>query len=109
MTRLGRLGSSASAMETPDPAEGSGPWSGRLSGPGLLTRECLVTEQKVSGKDYREAQDRQGEFQAASLSRLLRFQYKYPGTPISTIAAPQKASVGRWMMVLSVQAAPTRM
>ena len=37
---------------------------------------------------------------------LSRFQYKYPGTPIDTIAAPQKASVGRVMMVFSVQAPP---
>ncbi len=39
---------------------------------------------------------------------LLRFQYRYPGTPTSTIAVPQKASVGRVMMVFSVQAVPTR-
>jgi len=28
-------------MEGPDLGEGSGPWSGRFSGPGLLTREWL--------------------------------------------------------------------
>ena len=39
--------------------------------------------------------------------RLPRFQYRYPGTPINTMAVPQKASVGRVMMVFSVQAAPT--
>lgn len=38
--------------------------------------------------------------------RLLRFQYKYPGTPISTIAVPQNAWVGRVMIVFSVQAVP---
>ena len=43
----------------------------------------------------------------ATLFRLLRFQYKYPGTPTSTIAVPQNASAGRVMMVFSVQAAPT--
>jgi len=36
----------------------------------------------------------------------LRFQYKYPGTPISTIVVPQNASVGRVMIVFSVHAAP---
>jgi len=38
--------------------------------------------------------------------RFVRFQYKYPGTPISTMAVPQKASVGRVMIVFSVQAVP---
>jgi hypothetical protein len=44
----------------------------------------------------------------ATSARLLCFQYKYPGTPTSTIVAPQNASDGRWMIVLSVQATPTR-
>jgi hypothetical protein len=39
--------------------------------------------------------------------RLPRFQYKYPGAPISTIAVPQNASVGRVMIVFSVHDAPT--
>src|SRR5262249_47691501 len=45
----------------------------------------------------------------ATCLRPVRFQYKYPGTPTSTIAVPQKASVGRVMMVFSVHAAPIRM
>jgi hypothetical protein len=40
--------------------------------------------------------------------RLLRFQYKYPGTPISMIAVPQNAWVGRVMIVFSVQVAPIK-
>jgi hypothetical protein len=36
----------------------------------------------------------------------LRFQYKYPGTPSSTIVVPQKASVGRVRIVFRVHAAP---
>jgi len=39
--------------------------------------------------------------------RLPRVQYKYPGTPISTIAVPQNASAGRVMIVFSVHATPT--
>src|SRR5258707_1379235 len=38
--------------------------------------------------------------------RLFRFQYKYPGTPISIIAVPQKASVGRVKIVFNVHAVP---
>ena len=30
-------------------------------------------------------------YSAAAAFRLLRFQYKYPGTPINTIAVPQNA------------------
>ena len=45
-------------------------------------------------------------YSAAAVFRLLRFQYKYPGTPISTIAVPQNASVGRVMIVFSVHAVP---
>ena len=36
----------------------------------------------------------------------LRFQYKYPGTPINTMVVPQKASVGRVRIVFRVHAAP---
>ena len=36
----------------------------------------------------------------------LRFQYKYPGTPISTIIVPASASVGRVKIVFNVQAVP---
>src|SRR5580658_887670 len=107
MTRFGRLRSTVWAIETWVPPEGSGPWSGRLSGrvsgPGLLTRECLFTKEQVSAKDYRELRDGQGEIQAAGLARPVRFQDRYPGTPIRTIKAPQNASVGLWIMVLSVQ------
>jgi hypothetical protein len=39
-------------METRDLAIGGVPRSGRSSGPGLLTRKCLFTEQKVRRKDY---------------------------------------------------------
>jgi hypothetical protein len=46
-------------------------------------------------------------YSTAAAFRLLRFQYKYPGTPTSTIAVPQKASLGRVMIVFSVHAAPT--
>ena len=45
-------------------------------------------------------------YSTAAAFRLLRFQYKYPGTPTTTIAVPQNASVGRVMMVFSVHAAP---
>jgi hypothetical protein len=45
-------------------------------------------------------------FAADGWFRLLCFQYKYPGTPMSTIAVPQNASVGRVMIVFSVQAVP---
>src|SRR5579863_1574888 len=38
--------------------------------------------------------------------RFPRFQYKYPGTPTSTIAVPQNASEGRVMIVFSVHAPP---
>ena len=57
---------------------------------------------------YRElvnAKDR--VYSGAVILRPLRFQYRYPGTPISTMIAPHRASVGRSMMVLSVQATPT--
>src|SRR5208282_703865 len=67
---------------------------------------CARSANLSTRKSRREKAD---EFQAASLARLLRFQNKYPGTPISTIAAPQKASFGLWMMVLSVHATPTSM
>lgn len=45
-------------------------------------------------------------YSTTEVFRLVRFQYRYPGTPISTIAVPQKASVGRVMIVFSVHAAP---
>ena len=47
-------------------------------------------------------------YSGAIILRLPRFQYRYPGTPISTIAALPRASVGRWIIVLSVQVTPTR-
>jgi hypothetical protein len=47
-------------------------------------------------------------YSADSAWRLLRFQYKYPGTPIRTMAMLQKASRGRWMIVFNIQAAPIR-
>jgi hypothetical protein len=46
-------------------------------------------------------------YSTAVAFRALRFQYKYPGTPTSTIAVPQKASVGRVKIVFKVQAVPT--
>src|SRR6266567_2391538 len=47
-------------------------------------------------------------YSTAAAFRLLRFQYKYPGTPISTIAVPQNASVGRVKIVFSVHTVPIR-
>jgi len=43
---------------------------------------------------------------AALAFREALFQYKYPGTPISTMAAPAIASFGRVMIVFKVHAAP---
>lgn len=45
-------------------------------------------------------------YSTAAAFRLLRFQYKYPGTPITTIAVPQNACVGRVIIVFSVHAVP---
>ena len=39
---------------------------------------------------------------------LVLFQYKYPGTPISTITVPAKDSMGRVTIVFSVQAPPIK-
>src|SRR5271154_2305302 len=36
----------------------------------------------------------------------LHFQYKYPGTPASTISVPASASIGRVTIVFNVHAAP---
>ena len=55
-------------------------------------------------KDFRKGRKGNQEMRAAFL--LIRFQYKYPGTPIDTIAAPQNASVGRVTIVFKVQAPP---
>ena len=57
-------------------------------------------------KGHRKGRKENQELRGAFL--LMRFQYKYPGTPISTIAVPAKDSTGRVMMVLSVQAPPIR-
>ena len=78
-------------------------------GDGNARGEELIRFGLVSGRPVR-----QGGFGAkssidsdrCSALRLLRFQYRYPGTPISTIAVPQNASVGRVMIVFSVHAAP---
>ena len=81
----------------------------RLRGPCGL-RFCLscgkirTLTAKLAKKHRKERKDYYQDVRNALL--LDRFQYKYPGTPISTIAVPQKASVGRVIIVFSVQAAP---
>ena len=69
------------------------------------------TTRKPSGKYFlRSDSQKENDFidyRIATGFRPARFQYKYPGMPTSTIAVPQKASAGRVMIVLSVQAAPT--
>jgi hypothetical protein len=53
MTRLGRLGSAASAIETPLPGRAVD------SGPESLTQEFSIAGEMASGKDYRESGERQ--------------------------------------------------
>jgi hypothetical protein len=49
---------------------------------------------------------RKGNQETRGAFLLIRFQYKYPGTPNSTIATPASACVGRVTIVLSVHALP---
>ncbi len=67
-----------------------------------------VTHAKISTAKFakRSRKGRKGSQEMRGAFLLMRFQYKYPGTPMSTMAAPQKASVGRVMIVFSVHAPP---
>jgi len=94
-------------METP----GDRKPSRSVRGWDLISAKDVSRGQAATSKKMRnntEAKEEQGEnaSQDAVALRLLHFQYKYPGTPISTIAVPQNASLGRVMIVFSVQAAP---
>lgn len=77
----------------------------------LLSAKDVSRGQAQTSKKMRNNtnnQEEQGEnvSQDAPVLRLLHFQYRYPGTPISTIAVPQNASDGRVMIVFNVHAAP---
>jgi hypothetical protein len=68
-----------------------------------------VTHAKILNRKGRQEfrKGRNGNQDTRGAFLLNRFQYKYPGTPIDTIAAPQNASVGRVTIVFRVQAPPT--
>ena len=70
--------------------------------------DFAVTHARILNRKGREGfrKGRKGNQEVGDAFPLVRFQYRYPGTPISTIAAPQKASVGRVTMVFSVHAPP---
>ena len=65
----------------------------------------ITATRKGQGESCRAILQRLGT-QGELCLRLLRFQYKYPGTPMSTIAVPQNAYVGRVMIVFSVHVVP---
>ena len=71
--------------------------------------DFVVTHTKILNRKGREERSQRPQRVQESRDAFLlsHFQYKYPGTPIDTIAAPQNASVGRVTIVFRVQAPPT--
>lgn len=82
------------------------------SGKSVSPGQAVVSKKKRNSTAGRARQARNSDRTAADQAagklvlRLFHFQYKYPGIPISTMAVPQNASVGRVMMVFNVQAEP---
>ena len=77
-------------------------------GSGVVTwhRAGQTVRRAQGSSETRVAQDDSGNCGCAFL--LIRFQYKYPGTPISTITVPPEDSMGRVTIVFSVQAPPIK-
>lgn len=105
MPTAGRVQSGIAAICTQKVAGRAPDFLGVLCGKDF---DFAVTHAKILNRKGREGfrKGRKGNQEMRAAFLLIRFQYKYPGTPISTIAAPQKASVGRVTMVFSVHAPP---